>query len=807
MPSSISVSRSLVHGCRALSKRPLLAIAAILTVALAVGVNSAMFSLVQGVLLKPLPFREPDRLVYIWQTHPNLGNLPVTYPDFVDWRTAKSFRGLAAYTFEAMNKVPLEGQGVPEQLQATMVTPELFPMMGITLLAGRTFSAEEETRKQQVALISESLWRRKFGASPLLVGRAIRIGPSEFTVIGIVSRRMAFPVWADLWLPLSLLEPMLQHTRRFHPLEVVGRLQDGVTLAQAQAEMTMISANLARQYPATDKSIGAYVVPVLNQATSSIRPALLIVWIAVGLILLVACANVAHLLLARAMSRRRELAIRAALGASSFDLLRLLGTECLLLVTSGGLLGAAIAALLVPALKAAAASYVPRLDEVAFDVRVALYTFAAIVVCAALSALPSFWKVACADLGQAAKQSDMQLFSGRVGRLGPVMMASEVALAFVVIAGAALVTRSFESLGHVDPGFSAGNVLAIDVSLPPARDGWAAAARLFDSQLAPALRGLHGVSSVAAANMAPLSLDRTEISRYASRFGIKGKVFSPGSYPVAQVRWISAEYFATLAIPLLHGRALTSRDHNQPHWLVNDTLARRFFPGEDPIGKELLMGVDTPDVNSAAIVGVVGDTRDLSLDIDPQPTIYMIDTSPVIALLIRSIGDPNLLVPAITRIIRREAPEAPITNAQTLDNLVGRSTARYRFALSLMVAFAALAGVLAAIGIYGVIGYGVSRRLREFSIRTAVGATPLHLLRLVISEGLIVAITGIAAGSILFSLTAVKLFRPVLFHVPPIDGGSLAASAVAVVAITLIAIAIPAHRASRADPHIALRAD
>jgi predicted permease len=796
---------------RALSKRPLLTFAAVATIALGVGANSGVFSVVQGVLLQPLPFRDPGRLVCVWQTHPSLGNLPVSYPDYIDWRAARSFRGLAAYTFQAMNKAPLAGEGAPEQVQATMASRELFPLMGIALLEGRSFTADDENERRHVALISEALWRRKFGASPRLVGRSIRIGPEEFTVIGIVRQREAFPVWADLWLPISLLEPMLRETRRFHPLEVVGRLQDGVSVAEAQSEMTALSANLARQYPATGKSIGAFVIPLLNQVTSSIRPALLIVWMAVGLILLVACANVAHLLLTRTMSRQRELAIRAALGASSIDLLGLLGTECLLLVATGGVFGAALAGLLIPLLKSMAVSYIPRMSEVALDTPVALYTLAGMLFCAALVAIPSLWRVSRADLGASIKQGDAPLFSGRSGRLGPAIMAAEIALAFVVLTGAILLTRSFDSLRQVDPGFRARNVLAMDVNLPSSSDsqsdgGWAAAADLFDNQLAPALRSLPGVVSVASANMSPLSLDRTETSRYASRFGVKGRAYSPGSYPAAQIRWVSPEYFATLGIPLLRGRLLNARDHEQPRWLINETLARRFFTAQDPVGKELLMNVDTPGVSSVEIVGVVGDTRDLSLDVDPQPTIYSIDTSPVVSLLIRSYGDPRLLIPAVTRIVRRAAPEAPITSAQPLEDLVNRSLARYRFTLSLMIGFAALAAALAGIGIYGVVAYAVGRRLREFAVRTAVGATPLRILGLVLSEGLAVAVAGVAAGSLLFAF-ATRLFRPVLFRVPPSDALSLAASALAVVAIALLAMAVPARRASRADPSVALRAD
>lgn len=788
---------------RALAKRPSLTLAALLTIALGIGANSAIFTVVRAVLLRPLPFRQPDRLVYVWQTHPSLGHLPVTYPDYLDWQSAHSFQSLVGYTFEAMNKATLEGVGVPEQLQATMAGHELFPAMGIALIEGRAFSAEEERGKQRVALISEALWRRKFAASPHIVGRSIQIDREAFTVIGVVRRREAFPTWADLWIPLSLIEPGLQQTRRFHPLEIVGRLRDGVTVAQAQTEMSAIGANLARQYPATDRNMGAHVVPMLSEMTSSIRPALLIVWMAVGLVLLAACANVAHLLLARTMSRQRELAIRAALGASSFDLLRLLSAECLALVVCGGALGAVFGVSLVSLLRNMAASYIPRMEDAGFDAGVALYTFAAMFVCAGTVALPSLWRVARTDLGQTMKQSDAQLFSGRAGRLGSVMMAAEIALAFVIFAGAILLTRSFASLRHVDPGFRTSDVLAMNLTMP-GPDGWASAQHLLND---PALRAIPGVTSVAVANMAPLTLDRTDLSRFSSRFGIVGRTFSPGSYPVAQLRWVSPDYFGTLGIPLLHGRLLTERDRNQPNWLVNDALARKYFPEENAVGRKLFLNVDTPNVYAVEIAGVVGDARDLSLDLDPQPTAYLIDATPTMSVLIRSTGDPRVVAPAIARVIRQTAPEVPITLVEPLHRLADRSMARYRFVFLMMAGFAALSGILSAIGIYGVIAYAVGRRMHEFGVRTAVGATPLRLLRLVLGEGLVVTMAGVVAGGLLFAPMAAKLFRPILFHVQPVDAASLEASAVAVVLIALLAMGVPARRASRADPCASLKTE
>ena len=569
--------------------------------------------------------------------------------------------------------------------------------------------------------------------------------------------------------------------------------------AYIAAEMSVMSASLARRYPATDKNLGAFVIPILNQVTGPVRPALLTVWMAVALILLVACANVAQLLLERTLSRRRELAIRVSLGASTLQLFRLLGTECLVLVACGGLLGAAAGVIALPALKSFGTGFLPRLGEVGPNIAVSLYALVGMVVCAVFVALPSLRSVLRADLGQTAR--------GRIGRPGSLMLAVEVALAFIVFAGAMLLTRSFSALRNVDAGFQGGHVVVVQLTISTPGDGWTAATRLYNDQLAPALRALPGVYSVATANMAPLSLDRTETSRFASRFGILGRTYPPGGYPVTQIRWVSPDYFKTLGIPLLRGRMLTASDRGESHWLINDALARRFFPGGDPIGKQLLTGVDTPNVTAARIDGVVGDVRDLALDADPQPTVYLIDTSPSFALLVRVAGNPQRFIEAITSAIRMRAPEAALTLALPLEKLFERSVARYRFALWLMGCFAVLAMMLASIGVYSVIAYGTGRRTREFGIRTALGASPTRLLWLVLAEGLTIAGAGIAGGLGIFVLVVAELFRSLLFQVPPTDSLALMITAVVVGVIALLAIAIPAARVSRGDPQKALQAD
>src|ERR1017187_1498795 len=379
------------YAIRSLSRSPVLAFTALTTIALGVGANAIVFSLVHAVLLRPLPFHEPDRLVQLWQTHPSLGNLTATWPDYLDWKRAKSFEDVEAYTFQVVNKVPLLGEGAPEQIQATMVSNGLLAMLDVPMLRGRCFTQREEREKQRVALVSEALWRRKFAADPNMVGRSIRVGPEALTVVGIVKQQRAFPVWADLWLPISMLEPGLTGSRRFHPLEVVARLKPGVTIAQAQAGMTALAAANAAAYPVTNRNMGAFVVPLLDQVTGPVRPILLIVWMAVGLILLMACANVAHLLLTRTVSRSRELAIRISLGASWRDVARLLAAESLLLVTTGAAIGGLAALILLPRLRDIAQARIPRIEEIGFDAPVFFYTLLAAILTAAAVPIPSLF--------------------------------------------------------------------------------------------------------------------------------------------------------------------------------------------------------------------------------------------------------------------------------------------------------------------------------------------------------------------------------------------------------------------------------
>ena len=790
---------------RTLRRNPTFALAAVLTIALGVGANTAVFSVVRAVLLRPLPFHDPQRLVMLWQTHPAIPQLQVTAPDFDEWRApSRSFDQVAAYTLQAMNKISLIGYGEPEQIQGTMVSANLLPMLGVTPLAGRSILLSEEKARAHVVLISESLWRRKFSAGRSIVGKPIRIETETFTIVGIVPQRNAFPVWADLWLPLSLLEPQLETNRQFHPLEVVARLRPGVSVAGAKAEMQALAGRQAEAHPSTNRTVGAAVIPLADEVSGSVRPALLAVWVAVGLILLIACVNVAHLLLAHGASRKKEAAIRAAIGAQRSQLVRLFLAESISIAVIGGTLGLLLALSLTPRLASLAAAEIPRLAQVSVDGGVFLFALAVSALAGVLFGLPAAVQSARVDLGEVLKQTGSVSFALRHGRIGGFLVMTEVALSLAVLIGAGLLVRSFASLLAVDPGFRADHVLIMQVHLPASKYNWDRAWDFFHDILLPKVRTVQGVTEVAAANTAPMLIDRTERSRFATRFGVVGQTFEPGRFPVAQTRWVSPEYWRAMRIPLKMGRYLAEGDRNKPVTLITESLAQRYFAGQNPVGRQILLGVMTVKPSAVEIVGVVGDTREFALDIEPEPVLYSVDISPTMQLVVHTASDPAALAPAIRRVARSTSPDLGIDQARLMQQVVADSLAQRRFALLLIGGFALLALALAAIGISGVVSYSVASRTRELGIRMALGAQNREIVGLLFGETLLLVAPGLVAGCALaFALT--RIMATLLYGVTAADPLTYLAATVFLVAVAIAAVYIPARRSLRIDPMQALR--
>jgi len=787
---------------RSLWRKPVFAAAAILTIALGVGANTALFGVIYTVLIQPLPFRDPGRLVQIWQTHPALPQLQVTVPDFQDWRgQAHSFQQMAAYTLSAMNRGTLLGQGVPEVVHATMAGSNMFSTMGIQPLVGRAFSDAEEGAGQKVALLSESLWRRKFGADPAVVGRQVRIDGQSFHVVGVVPQRQAFPEWADLWMPLSLIEPDLRNRRKFHPLEVIARLKPGVRPEQAHGEMQTIARHLAQAHPETNATVGAYVIPLAQEITGAVRPSLLLAWAAVGLILLMACANLAHLFLARIIERHHEMSIREALGAGPWRLVRQVMSEAFLVAAIGGGVGIASAAWTSQLLRKLAANQIPRFEWAGFEGPVWIFAAAISLIGAVLFGLPACWQAMRPRLHLA--EAGRSVTRGR-SRLGAILVTGQVAMALLVLAGAALLMRSFGALLREEAGFRADQVWTIP-NLPLHGDGGQFAPFLM-TRLAPALSRVPGVLGVAAVNAAPMSLSSTDHSRFATRFGIEGRTFDPGSYPVAQNRWASPEYFQVLGITLRSGRWLSEADRQKPLILINETLARRFFPNQDAVGKRILVGVMDPKPFAQEIAGVVADVRDMGLDQEVEPTLYGIDTSPVMTLLVKTTSGSIPIAPALEEAIHRVDPEIPIPRIQPLQQNVAESMARRRFALILLAIFAGMAACLTVAGIYGLLAQSVNARLREFGVRAAIGAAPGELVAMILRESLALAVPGLIVG-LVFSLAFARVMKTFVYQLSPVDPISIGGAAVFLVVLALVSAWLPAKRAASVDPALALRSE
>ena len=788
---------------RSLWRRPVFAIAAILTVALGIGANTALFGVIYSVLIRPLPFRDPAELVQIWETHPALPQLQVTAPDFQDWRNqSQSFEEMAAYTLSAMNTATLLGQDAPEKVHATMASSNLFSTMGIEPSTGRAFSDAEERSRQRLALISENLWRRKFAADPGIAGRQIRLDTQSFRVLGVVPQRQAFPEWADLWIPLSLMEAELQSRRKYHPLEVIARLKPGVKVEQAQSEMRTIARRLSQAYPDTNASIGANVIALDRELTGAVRPSLLLAWAAVGLVLLIACANLAHLFLARIIERRQEMAIREALGASGWHLIRQLLGESLLMAAVGGAAGVALAAWASQLVRKLATNQIPRIEWTAFEAPVWLFAAAISMTVGVLFGLPACWQIVRPRTGLLATGRGITRARSRVSS---VLMAGEVAMALLVLWGAALLTRNFAALLNEDPGFQAKQVW--EIPNLPLRSGWDQSEEFFKNRLSPALRGVPGVIDVAAVNSAPMSLVSTEHSRFATRFGIEGRTFDSGSYPVAQNRWTTPEFFRVLGIPLKQGRWLSDADSGKPRIVVNETLARRFFPNQEAVGKRLVLGVMDPKQSLNEIVGVVGDVRDFGLDQEVEATLYGIATGPVMTLLVNMTpGSTQSATTALRDAIYRIDPEIPVTRIQPLQQNVSDSLARRRFALTLLAIFGAIAAFLIAGGIYGLLTQSVNARIREFGVRAAVGAAPGELVSMILREAIALMLPGLMVGAVL-ALSFTRVMKSVVYQLSPADPVSIASSAVFLVLLTFVSAWLPARRAAAVDPALALRAE
>ena len=813
--------RDLRYVIRGLRHRPGFAAIAILTLALGIGANTAIFSAVNGVLLRPLPYRSADRLAMIYAHWQLKDRAELSESEYWDMREqSRSFEGIAAFADGSAN---LTGSGTPERLLTGYMTAGTLPLVGVAPAIGRAFTAAEDLPGQPpVVLLSDGLWRRRFGADRGIVGRQILLDDAPTTVIGVMPPGFQLPLHysgmpKEAWGPLALDPAADRGERGYHYLSTIARLRDGITVEAASREVSALMRRMKATYPdeyADEFNGSAAGVP--DAVTGGVKPAMLVLLGAVALLLLIACANVAALLLARSEARSREIALRTALGAGRGRIVRQLLTESVVLAVAGGLLGIALAALGVRAFIAAAPSSIPRLDAIGLDGRVLAFTAAISLLTGVLFGLAPAVHAAGSDVSAALSDGARGGTAGRSRQLfRRVLVVGQIALALILVTASGLLVQSFMRLSHVDPGFDPDHLLTARIDLSSVRYHDNRQIRTFYHDLVQRLSALPGVKSAAAARALPMT-GRLDIGDWS--FVMEGRYSNP---PKPEDRrhadWqtVTPEYFRTMRIPVMQGRAFEERDDlNAPGaMIVNQTLASQVWPGGDAIGQRVLLGGGTTDSIWRTVVGVVGDVKHRGLDAAPRPEMYMPEaqwpagtgTAPrSLYLTIRTAGDPALLANAVRTTLASIDPDVPLAEVQTMSDALGDWAAQRRLTTLIVTLFAVLALTLGAVGIYGVMAHLVTLRTREIGIRIALGAIPSEILTLVATQGTAMAVAGIVLGTA-GSFAATRLLGGMLFQVRPTDPLTFAGTALVLAGVAAAATLVPAVRATRVDPMEALR--
>jgi len=806
-----SFAHDVRYAVRALIKNPGFAAVAIFTLAVGIGANTAIFSVANALLLRPLPYARPDRLVTIDMQRKDPGDSggPLSWPRFnqID-RGQRSFSSLAAFTEETFT---LTGRGDPVQLAAARVSWNFFDTLGVRPAAGRAFRREEDKPGgDNVVLLSNGLWERRFAADPHVVGRQLTLDSKDYTVIGVLPRGFQFgllgpnvDVYAPRVFELNLVTAA-QVEAGVGFLEFVARLRDGVGVRQAQAEMDTLAAQYRRDNPkAPDSDPGSTVLVgnLQDRMVSGVRTAVLILFGAVGLVLLIACANVSSLLLSRALGRAREIAVRLAVGAARGALVRQLLTESLLLSLAGGALGAALSVWGTRALAAMGQGSLPLASEIRADAVVLAFTLVVSLAAGILFGLAPALQVSRPDLNSVLRSEGRGSTSGRRHNLfRNLLVVSQVALSMVLLIGAGLLVRNFVQLSSASPGFDARNLLTMNITLPPARYSQGPQMIAFFRELARQVSSLPGVRSAAISSALPLTTVRVSPALP------EGQPAVPlAERPLFNIQTLSPGYAATMRMPLLAGREFTDHDElPQRVLVVNQTLARRFWPGENPIGKHITVG------RSAApseVVGMVGDVHNNGVAADTRPEIYLAFAQLPWAsmnLVVRTAGDPHEYAAAVRRCVLAIDKDQPVTQVRTMEEVLAEGARPERFVATLLGGLAAIALLLAVVGIYGAVAYSVSERTAEMGIRMALGAERRDILLLAVRQGMAPATLGIVIG-LAVSLGLTRIMTKMLYHVSATDPSTFAGGAVLFAAVALLASGVPARRATRVDPIVALR--
>ena len=811
-----TIWQDLGYGARTLLKKPGFTLIAVLTLMLGIGANTAIFSVVNGVLLRPLPYDDPERLVMIWAEQPiweaQLGvtDNAVTAADFVDWRAQNQvFEHMAAMYGHRPN---LTGSGEPESVSALYATASLFPLLGANLGMGRAFLPEEDQAgADRVVVLSHLLWQERYGGDEKIIGQKVTLDNRPCTVVGVTAPGFQFPqrgelpsrfrvaARIDLYLPFGFTQAEI-NDRRDDRLAVLARLKPGVSVEQASADLNAIAGRLSEQHPQTNTNRSVRITPLHQQAVGKTGIALLVLLGAVGFVLLIACANVANLLLARAAGRQKEMAIRSALGASRWRVVRQLLSESLLLALAGGAAGLLLAWRLVDLLLSIASDTLPRAQDIEIDTRVAGFTLVVSLLTGIVFGLLPALQTSKVDFATALKEGGRGSTGQLRRRLRGFLVVSEVALAFVLLIGAGLLIRSFARLTEVDPGFDPRGILMMNVwPQPPKYTN--AQANAFHQRTVERVRALPGVEAAAMVHPAPLSGESRNVS-----FGIEGKPTPTDETFNAGLRIVSPDFFETFRIPLVNGRLLTESDDAKapPVVVINESLARIYFNDEDPLGKRMILSGE-----ASMIAGVVRDVKHSALDEEATAEFYLPMAQSGrrnMSLAVRASGDPLQMVGAVRGEVRAADKEIAVANLQIMERLVDKSVAPRRFNMLLLGVFALVGLVLAAVGLYGVISYTVTQRTRELGVRMAMGARRADVLRLVVGEGVKLTLIGAMLG-LAGALALTRLMKSLLFGVSSTDPLTFIAIPALLFGVAFLACWIPAWQATKVDPMVALRYD
>ncbi|HKO98656.1 MAG TPA: ABC transporter permease [Pyrinomonadaceae bacterium] len=805
------------YGLRVMRKNPGFIAIAVLALALGVGANTAIFSVVNAILLHPINYNNPDQLVMVWEksARRGFGQIPTSLPNFIDLRTDnKSLQDLGAFSDSYFN---LTGGEQPERVIGIRVSASLLSLIGISPARGRLFVAgEDQPQASRVLILSNHLWQRSFGADPNIVGQNVALNGNSYTVVGIMPPDFKFPPAfsatvassqyampkADLWVPITTdAVPMLRDIRT---LFMIGRLKPGVTHEAAQSDMNLIANRLQKEYPAVDGDMQVDVVPLRQQITGDIRLALIVLFAAVGCVLLIACANVANLLLAKASGRQKEVAIRTALGATRFRIVRQLLTEGMLLGLAGGLLGSLLAILLLRQLVIFSPANVSIPDNIGIDWQVLAFTLLLSLLTSFLFGLAPALQASRLDLNETLKEGGRGNSGGsKQNRLRSLLVIAEVALALVLLIASGLMIKSFLRLQDVNPGFNSENLITLEMQLPEGKYADKERQAIFQQQLVQRVAQVPGVQSVGTVDNLPFSGNEFNIG-----VTIEGQPpLGAAERPRVFLRNVSSNYFESMGIPLRKGRSFSDNDNlNTPLVaVINETAARRFWPNEEALGKRLKRG--RPENPWITVVGVVGSVSHTSLQVASQPELYLAyqqNPGLNLTLVARTTSDPKTFAGAVRREVSAIDNDLPVSNLKFMDEIIGKSVAQPRVYALLLAIFAALALILASIGIYGVMSYSVTQRTHEIGIRMALGARPMDVLKLIVMQGMALGIAGLVIGLIAsFALTRVLTSQ--LYGVTATDPVTFAAISILLLLVVLLACCIPALRATKVDPMIAVR--